>query len=130
MAKMTKQGSVYIVSNVGSFGEDVFKVGMKRRLEPMEKISELNSANVPFEFDVHAMISSDDAPSLEKAIHNDLNSNRLNKVNFRKEFFKVNINEIIKSVKINHGEIEYVSNPIALQYSKTIEKENELGSCT
>ncbi len=66
MAQLTKQGHVYIISNIGSFGEDVFKIGMTRRLEPMDRVKELSGASVPFDFDVHAMISCDDAPALEK----------------------------------------------------------------
>lgn len=125
MAQMTRQGNVYIISNVGSFGENIFKVGMTRRLEPMDRISELNNASVPFEFDVHAMISCDDAPTLEKKIHEELSDFRMNKVNTRKEFFKVDISKIIKIVEGNHGVIDYISNPIALQYHKTLELEKE-----
>lgn len=89
-----KAGNVYIISNLGSFGNDVFKIGMTRRLDPQDRINELGSASVPFKFDVHSFIFSDDAVSLEKELHEHLNNKRLNKVNMRKEFFKVTIEEL------------------------------------
>ncbi|QBE98938.1 hypothetical protein PMF13cell1_04507 [Blautia producta] len=93
-----KAGNVYIISNLGSFGENVFKVGMTRRLDPQERINELGSASVPFKFDVHSFIFSEDAVGLESKLHEILNDKRLNKVNLRKEFFKVPIDEIEKIV--------------------------------
>ena len=89
-----KAGNVYIISNLGSFGENVFKVGMTRRLEPMDRVKELGSASVPFSFDVHAMIFSEDAVGLENKLHQILNEYRLNKINLRKEFFKVDLDTI------------------------------------
>ncbi|MBS0893949.1 GIY-YIG nuclease family protein [Tatumella sp. JGM130] len=121
MAQMTKQGHVYVISNIGSFGENVFKIGMTRRLEPLMRISELSGASVPFEFDVHAMISCDDAPALEAKLHSVLSNDRINKVNLRKEFFKTDIDKIIKCVEDNHGVVDYVANPAALQYYRTLE---------
>lgn len=121
MAQMTKQGHVYIISNIGSFGENVFKIGMTRRLEPLDRVSELSGASVPFEFDVHAMISCDDAPALEYALHNKLSSERMNKVNLRKEFFKTDLNKIIQCVEEHHGKVEYVADPAALQYYRSLE---------
>ena len=121
MAQMTKQGHVYIISNIGSFGENVFKIGMTRRLEPLDRVSELSGASVPFEFDVHAMISCDDAPALEYALHNKLSSERMNKVNLRKEFFKTDLNKIIQCVEEHHGTVEYVADPAALQYYRSLE---------
>lgn len=121
MAQMTKQGHVYIISNIGSFGENVFKIGMTRRLEPLDRVSELSGASVPFEFDVHAMISCDDAPALEYALHNKLSSERMNKVNLRKEFFKTELNKIIQCVEEHHGKVEYVADPAALQYYRSLE---------
>ena len=121
MAQMTKQGDVYIISNIGSFGENVFKIGMTRRLEPLDRVSELSGASVPFEFDVHAMISCDDAPALEYALHNKLSSERMNKVNLRKEFFKTDLNKIIQCVEEHHGKVEYVADPAALQYYRSLE---------
>lgn len=121
MAQMTKQGHVYVISNIGSFGENVFKIGMTRRLEPLDRIRELSGASVPFEFDVHAMISCDDAPALENALHNKLSGLRMNKVNPRKEFFKTDISKIIECVEENNGVVEYVANPAALQYYRSLE---------
>lgn len=92
-----------VSSNIGSFGENIYKIGMTRRLEPMERIKELSSASVPFEFDVHAMIFSEDAPRLEKILHQTFEENRVNKVNLRKEFFNVDIAKIEKVVKENHN---------------------------
>ena len=89
MAQQTKRGHVYVISNIGSFGEEVFKVGMTRRLEPMDRVKELGDASVPFSFDVHAMIYSDDAPALEKSLHRVFDDKSVNKVNPRKEFFKL-----------------------------------------
>ncbi|MCG9076224.1 DUF4041 domain-containing protein [Laribacter hongkongensis] len=89
MAQQTRAGHVYIISNIGSFGDDVFKIGMTRRLEPLDRVKELGDASVPFSFDVHAMIYSDDAPALENALHRCFNAQRVNKINYRKEFFKL-----------------------------------------
>lgn len=89
-----KAGYVYIISNIGSFGEDVFKVGMTRRMEPQERVNELGDASVPFPFDVHSFIFSDDAVDLESSMHHILNDRRVNKVNLRKEFFRVSLDEL------------------------------------
>lgn len=89
-----KAGNVYIISNLGSFGSDVFKIGMTRRLDPQERVNELGSASVPFKFDVHSFIFSEDAVGLENKLHNRLNNCRLNKVNLRKEFFKISLEEL------------------------------------
>ncbi|HDH2418030.1 TPA: DUF4041 domain-containing protein, partial [Staphylococcus aureus] len=89
-----QSGFVYIISNIGSFGENVYKIGVTRRLEPMDRINELSSASVPFEFDVHALIFSENAFELENKLHEYFKKYKVNKVNGRKEFFKVNINEI------------------------------------
>ena len=125
MAQLTKQGHVYVISNIGSFGEEVFKVGMTRRLEPMDRVKELGDASVPFEFDVHAMISCDDAPALENALHTELNQYRMNKINLRKEFFKVDLQQIIDAVERNHGTVEYVADPLALQYYRSLAMDTE-----
>lgn len=99
----TRAGFVYVISNIGSFGENIYKIGMTRRLEPMDRIKELSSASVPFEFDVHAMIFSEDAPALENTLHKTFNDKRVNKINPRKEFFNVTLREIEKVVKENHN---------------------------
>jgi hypothetical protein len=121
MAQLTKQGHVYIISNIGSFGEDVYKIGMTRRLEPMERVKELSGASVPFDFDVHAMISCDDAPALEKTLHDHLESYRINRINLRKEFFRVDLRKIINEVERHHGQVEYIADPVALQYLQSLE---------
>ncbi len=94
MAQLTRVGKVYVISNIGSFGEEVFKIGMTRRRIPMDRIWELSDASVPFDFDVHAMISSDDAPALERLLHNKFRDLQINKVNNRKEFFRIPLEQI------------------------------------
>ncbi|MEW4982973.1 MAG: DUF4041 domain-containing protein [Cycloclasticus sp.] len=89
LAQQTKRGHVYVISNIGSFGEDVFKIGMTRRLEPLDRVKELGDASVPFSFDVHAMLYSENAPALEKQLHRFFSENSVNKINPRKEFFRV-----------------------------------------
>jgi hypothetical protein len=100
-----KAGYVYVISNLGSFGENIFKIGMTRRLDPMDRIIELGDASVPFPFDVHALIFSDNAPELEAKIQNTFRQGQMNKVNNRKEFFKANINEIEKTLKMNYDKV-------------------------
>jgi multidrug efflux pump subunit AcrA (membrane-fusion protein) len=124
-AEMTRSGHVYVISNIGSFGEDIYKIGMTRRLEPNDRVRELSSASVPFPFDVHMMISSDDAPSLENALHRELRLNRVNRANPRKEFFRVTLDEIISIVEEKHGEVDYVADPEALEYLQTLEMPEE-----
>ncbi len=99
MAQQTKSGHVYVISNEGSFGEHVYKIGMTRRLEPLDRVRELGDASVPFEFDVHAMIPSEDAPSLERALHKRFLRHQVNKVNPRKEFFRVTIHSVREVVE-------------------------------
>ena len=93
-AQETKQGHVYVISNIGSFGENVLKIGMTRRMEPMDRVKELGDASVPFTFDVHALIESDDAPDLESTLHKIFDDKRVNKINRRKEYFNVNLDDI------------------------------------
>lgn len=93
-----KSGYVYIISNIGAFGKDVYKIGMTRRLEPADRIKELSGAAVPFEYDVHAMILTDDAPHLESHLHSVFNAHRVNLVNNRKEFFNVKLDQIKQEV--------------------------------
>lgn len=125
-----RAGYVYVVSNIGAFGEDVFKIGMTRRLEPLDRIKELSSASVPFSFDIHAMIFSEDAPGLEKTLHREFANNRVNLVNTRKEFFKVPLSEIEKVVKENHNStIEFTKLAMAEEYRQTLLiRENMKGS--
>lgn len=122
-----KAGNVYVISNLGSFGDNTFKVGMTRRLEPMDRIKELSSASVPFSFDVHSFIFSEDAPSLEKKMHDALNAHRVNKVNLRKEFFKVDIDVLEELVNDLDSTAEFKKTLVAMEYQQTleIEKKNE-----
>lgn len=99
MAQQTRTGHVYVISNIGSFGEDVFKIGMTRRLEPTDRVRELGDASVPFEFDIHAMIYSEDAPTLEKKLHRHFLRQQINKVNPRKEFFRLRLEDIRREVE-------------------------------
>ena len=117
-----KAGFVYVISNIGSFGDDVYKIGMTRRLEPMDRIKELSSASVPFEFDVHAMIFSDDAPALEASLHQHFKKNSVNKINFRKEFFRVSLDEVEKYVKENfNNTVEFTKTALATEYRQSLE---------
>lgn len=112
-----KAGYVYVISNIGSFGENVYKIGMTRRLDPMERIDELGDASVPFNFDVHAMIFSEDAPKLEAALHHAFESRKLNMVNTRREFFNVTLDEIKEVVKQNYDKTaEFIDIADAEQY--------------
>ena len=115
-----RAGYVYIISNIGAFGNDIYKIGMTRRLEPEDRIAELSGAAVPFKYDIHAMIFSDDAPKLEAALHNAFANNKLNLVNGRKEFFKVSLEEIKKVVRENHDKtVDFKSLPEAQQYRES-----------
>ncbi len=123
----TRAGFVYVISNIGSFGENIYKIGMTRRLEPMERIDELSSASVPFNFDVHAMIFSEDAPALETALHNAFRSNEVNRVNHRKEFFKVSLEDIERVVKENYSAVaEFTLVASAEQYRESLRLENDV----
>jgi hypothetical protein len=116
-----KAGYVYIISNMGAFGEDIYKIGMTRRLEPMDRIDELGDASVPFSFDVHALIFSENAPSLEAKLHEHFYKSRLNKLNDRKEFFRADIHEIEKVVKENYDKVvDVVKEAPAEQYRESL----------
>ncbi len=116
-----KAGYVYIISNIGAFGENVYKIGMTRRLDPQERIDELGNASVPFRFDIHAMIFSDDAPRLENALHRAFDNNKINAMNTRKEFFNVTLEEIEEVVKRNHDKtVDFVKVPPAQQYRESL----------
>ena len=93
---------------------------MTRRLEPMDRIKELGDASVPFEFDVHAIIYTEDAPSFEAKLHEHFDRRRINKVNERKEFFEVTIEEIEAVVKQYHATIEIIKEPEAKDYRQTL----------
>lgn len=121
MAQQTKRGHVYIISNVGSFGENVYKIGMTRRLDPQDRVDELGSASVPFLFDVHAMIHSEDAPALETALHQAFDARRTNLVNRRKEFFSVSLQDIKKAVfELAGNDVDFVETVTAQHYYETL----------
>lgn len=126
MAQQTRAGHVYVISNVGSFGEEVFKIGMTRRLEPKDRIRELGDASVPFEFDVHALIFSDDAPSLEKTLHRHFLQQQVNKVNPRKEFFRVGLAQIRAELEQRGIEAHWTMAAAAAEYRETLRIEQEL----
>ncbi|MBD8499889.1 DUF4041 domain-containing protein [Paenibacillus arenosi] len=124
-----KAGYVYVISNIGSFGEGVYKIGMTRRLEPLDRVSELGDASVPFNFDIHAMIFSENAPGLEAALHREFENKRLNKINKRREYFKVTLDEIESVITKNHDKtVEFIRIAEAEEYreSKLLNKEKSL----
>lgn len=115
-----KAGYVYIISNIGAFGENIYKIGMTRRLDPQERVDELGDASVPFNFDIHAMIFTEDAPGLETALHNAFESKKLNKINTRREFFAVSLDEIKAEVRKNFDKtVEWIDIPEAEQYRQS-----------
>ena len=124
-----RAGYVYVISNIGAFGPNVYKIGMTRRLDPQDRVDELGDASVPFNFDVHAMIFSDDAPALEAALHRAFEDRKLNMVNTRREFFNVTLDEIKEVVKKNFDKtVEFIDVPDAEQYrisQKMRKHENE-----
>lgn len=115
-----KAGYVYIISNEGSFGEDVYKIGTTRRLNPFDRVDELGNASVPFRFDVHAMIFSEDCFELETKLHKIFDAKRVNKVNKRKEFFNVSLDEIVEVVNNQLGlNVEFTLEAIAKEYKES-----------
>jgi hypothetical protein len=126
MAQQTKSGNVYVISNIGSFGENVFKIGMTRRLNPQDRVDELGDSSVPFEFDVHAFIRSDDAPGLEKKLHKLFVHKQMNKMNHRKEFFKVKLNEIRQEIENLGLESTWSMQAASTQYLETISLEKKM----
>lgn len=121
MAEQTKLGYVYVISNIGSFGENVYKIGMTRRLEPMDRVKELGDASVPFYFDVHAMIFSEDAPSLEAQIQREFADRRLNLVNYRKEYFNVTLEEIKQKFWELNPNVEFIDEVEAREFKESEE---------
>ena len=122
-----KAGYVYIISNIGAFGENIYKIGMTRRLDPQERVDELGDASVPFNFDVHAMIFSDDAPALEAALHKAFENRKLNMVNKRREFFNVTLDEIKDVVRKNFDKtVEFIDIPDAEQYRVSLKMKEKL----
>lgn len=127
--KGVKNGHIYVISNIGSFGKDIYKIGMTRRLEPEERVDELGNASVPFKFDIHAMIKSDNAPELEYRLHKAFENKRVNRVNLRKEFFNVSLDEIAQEVHKYNANIMFVKEPEALEFreSQEIIKQQDKG---
>lgn len=128
MAQQTKRGHVYIISNVGSFGDDVLKIGLTRRLDPLDRIKELGDASVPFDFDVHAMIVSDDAPALERALHRHFLAAQLNKVNHRKEFFRAKLSTVRDEVEKLGIQAVWTMAAEAAQYRESVAIERAIST--
>lgn len=124
MAEMTKTGYVYVISNVGSFGPDMVKIGLTRRLDPADRIRELGDASVPFLFDTHAIIYSDNAPALERALHAEFADGRVNAKNLRKEFFRASIGDVEKAVRRLAPEASFFSDVEAQEYQETLAMRN------
>ena len=119
MAQKTKAGYVYVLSNIGSFGDGVYKIGMTRRIDPQDRVRELGDASVPFRFDVHAMIFSEDAPTLEKKLHRIFENRRLNMVNRRREFFDVTLDEIHSELRKIDSQAEITLTAEAREYKES-----------
>lgn len=128
MAQQTKTGHVYIISNIGSFGEDVYKIGMTRRLEPLDRVRELGDASVPFGFDVHAMIWSENAPDLEKTLHKKFVQAQVNKVNPRKEFFRLTISDVKAEIASMGLETSWTLAAEAREFRETLAIESKMRS--
>ena len=127
MAEQTKKGYVYIISNVGSFGDDVYKIGLTRRFDPRDRVDELGGASVPFGFDVHAMILAEDAPALERRLHRHFALKQVNKVNHRKEFFRVSITEVHNEIaKLGINGVNWTMTAQAKEYYETLATEKKL----
>jgi len=124
-AQLTKSGHVYILSNIGTMGEGVYKIGMTRRLEPLDRIRELGDASVPFPFDFHALIYSENAPKLENELHRHFAAQRINLSNTRKEYFRVTLDEIRQAVTSFFGEVTFRLDHDAAQFreSETIRQQ-------
>jgi len=130
IAQQTKKGHVYIISNVGSFGEGVYKIGQTRRPQPQDRVDELGGASVPFDFDVHALIESENAPALEHKLHKQLLALQVNKINSRKEFFRVSLTDIHQEIeKLNKGEDftlkTWTEKATATEYGDSLDIEND-----
>jgi len=119
MAQLTRSGFVYIISNIGSFGENVLKIGLTRRLEPLDRVRELGDASVPFKFDVHALIYAEDAPRLETALHHRFALSQVNKVNPRKEFFRVPVADVRAVVEELGMDVHWTMTSDALEYRES-----------
>jgi len=126
MAEKTRSGYVYIISNVGSFGDDVVKIGLTRRLDPVDRVRELGDASVPFLFDTHAIIYSDNAPSLERALHAEFEPVRINTQNYRKEFFRAKLEDVEEAVTRLAPKAPFFKDIEAQEYRETLAKRNAM----
>lgn len=116
-----RAGYIYVISNIGSFGPDVVKIGMTRRLEPMDRVNELGDASVPFRFDVHALFFANDAVAVETLLHQHFAEQRINKVNFRREYFRTTPAAVLDALRAHNVEVlEYTLEPAAPQYRSSI----------
>jgi len=125
MAEMTKSGYVYVISNIGSFGDEVVKIGLTRRLDPNDRVKELGDASVPFGFDTHAMVYSDEAPALEKALHHEFSERRINISNIRKEFFHVSLAEVEDAVKRLAPDANFFTDREAQEWHETVARRRD-----
>ena len=129
MAQMTKVGHIYVISNIGSFGEDIYKIGMTRRLDPLDRVKELGDASVPFQFDIHAIIYCENAPQLEYELHKKFSDKRINRINGRKEFFNVSLDEIETFIKQQlNAEIQITKIAEAKEYRETLNLHKQINS--
>lgn len=128
MAQQTRRGNVYVISNIGSFGENVYKIGLTRRLEPLDRIRELGDSSVPFDFDVHAMIFAEDAPAVETQLHRHFLLRQLNKVNHRKEFFRVTLKEIRDELTTLGLEASWTMTAAAKEYRESLAIEKAIAA--
>lgn len=128
MAEQTKAGHIYIISNIGSFGKNIYKIGMTRRLEPTERVKELGDASVPFAFDIHAIIYTENAPEMEHKLHRIFNTKRVNLSNNRKEFFNVTLDEIKQEVLKIKPDAEFIETIEAREYRETIAQKKLQGN--
>ncbi|KEJ88676.1 DUF4041 domain-containing protein [Sulfitobacter donghicola] len=126
MAEKTKSGFVYVISNIGSFGDDVVKIGLTRRLDPSDRVRELGDASVPFLFDTHAMIYSEEAPALEAALHAEFSEQRINAANMRKEFFRVTLSEVKDAVQRLAPDADFHTDIEAQEFHETLARRKEL----
>lgn len=121
----TRAGFVYIISNIGSFGENIYKIGMTRRLDPLDRIRELGDASVPFKFDVHELIFSEDAPALENTLHQTFKANQVNKCNPKKEFYNIDLEKIKEVVKNNYNKtVDFTDYAEAQEYKDGLKMSN------
>lgn len=126
LAERTKSGYVYVISNVGAFGGDIVKIGMTRRLDPDDRVKELSDASVPFSFDTHAMIYSDEAPALESALHKEFGDRRVNMANLRKEFFRVSLDQVEEAVRRLAPKASFIKDREAQEWHETRARRNEV----